>query len=403
MMNRPTTSQGFGLKISRSIALIALVSLLMASCGSLDAGVVGDQVTASDTPVPLDGPSTEVPATPAAAEEDPAPPAHDASGLMFTNFEGTWWVNWDGEVDLLTEAEWAVRSDDGLWYAYSSTNPDTDMADIFTMNVASGEVRNITNTPDRDEEIPMWLPGDQGVLAFGSDIFFGMTNSSYPTVVNLDGSGYQVLDQETGGFRGVSADGTMIIYGGSGNTLGMIGLDGSRAVFDPAQYGVELEKIFIAEWSPDTQHIALFAGFEYTDSGSLELGIAVIDLAANSYVRMHSYTPMGGGMFHESLAWSPDGEWIAFTTSNEPPSSSRAPNLWIIRRDGTEETYIGTGTSPVWRYDSLMLAYMALNEAQTEVVFLAEADSWTSKQIVDLPLPERIGLLLDWIFLTRSE
>jgi hypothetical protein len=395
-LNRLRTSQEFVLEKSKSIALIALVSLLLASCGALEGGMVEDPGSDEISTTQDDQSADEVLATQVVEEDALTPPAHDASGLIFTNADGTWWVNRDGEVDLLTEAEWAVRSNDGLWYAYSSTNPDTDRADIFTMNIATGEVRNITNTPDRDEENPIWIPGDQGVLAFGSDTFFGITNSSYPTVVNLDGSGYQVLDQETGGFRGVSADGTTIIYGGSGKTLEMIGLDGSHSAFDPAQYGVELEKIFIAEWSPDNQRIALFAGFEYTDSGSLELGIAVIDLAANTYVRMHSYTPLGGGMFHESLAWSSDGEWIAFTTSNEPPSSSRAPNLWVIREDGTEESYIGTGFSPVWRYDGQMLAYTALNEAQTEVVFLAEVDNWTSKQIVDLPLPERIGRLLDW-------
>ena len=395
-MNRLRTSQEFVLEKSISIALIALVSLLLASCGALEGGMVEDPGSDEISTTQPDQSADEVLATQVVEDDALTPPAHDASGLIFTNADGTWWVNRDGEVDLLTEAEWAVRSNDGLWYAYSTTSPDTDMADIFTLNVATGEVRNITNTPDRDEEIPIWIPGDQGVLAFGSDTFFGITNSSYPTVVNLDGSGYQVLDQETGGFRGVSADGTTIIYGGSGNTLEMIGLDGSHSAFDPAQYGVALEKIFLAQWSPDSQRIALFAGFEYTDSGSLDLGIAVIDLAASTFVRMHSYTPLGGGMFHESLAWSPDGEWIAFTTSNEPLSSSRAPNLWVIRADGTEETYIGTSSSPVWRYDGLMLAYMALNEAQTEVVFLAEVNSWTSKQIVDLLLPERIGRLLDW-------
>jgi hypothetical protein len=88
---------------------------------------------------------------------------------------------------------------------------------------------------------------------------------------------------------------------------------------------------------------------------------------------------------------------LAFTTHNEPPATGRAPNLWVIRPDGSDETYIGEGTVPVWRYDGRYLAFQALNEAQTEEVFLVEVGTWEVSTIDDLPLPERIGSLLDWV------
>lgn len=339
---------------------------------------------------------TRTPVTQPTPTVAPLPPAHPASGLTFSNAEGTWWVDWEGEVALLTDEIVEAFSPDWRQGLYVESGPESPLGDIWIVDLVTGEKRRITDTPERAETTPRFAPGQNGLLVFGSDTELGMANAGYPTVVGIDGSGYEVLDTETGGFRGVSPDGSAFIYGGYGATQMVYRWDSDVSVFDPTEYGLAVEKMFDPAWSPGADRIAWFVAGDFAGTGTTQLGLAVFDLQANSATLAHTYAPIGGSEFINQLAWSPDGSWLAFTTYSEPPAAGRAPNLWVIRADGTEETYVGEGSTPVWRYDGQSLAYQALNEAQTEEVFLVEAGSWQVSRIDDLPLPERILFLLDW-------
>ena len=377
------------------LILAFVMTLFITSCGTaevtlepsetaIEPGDQGPLATESPTPVVL-------------ATGSPSPPAHQASGLIFTNFDGTWWIDRGGEVQLLIDEELALPSPDGEWIVYVEEDPASYKGDIWLMEVSTGSRRNITSTPDRDEASPIWVPGRPDIILFGSDIEFGMGNSAYPTVINLDGTGYQILDPDTGGLRDVSPNGEMFFYGGYEGTMLAHWWDLGTEVFDPSDFNLTVEKLFVPAWSPDGSQVSWFVSGDFLDSEGTELGIAIFDLESTTAKLMHVYEPVGGSMFSNYLVWSPDGEWLAYTTQNEPPASGRAPNLWVIRPDGTEEFYLGEGTVPVWRYDGKYLAFQVLNEAQTEVVFLAKAGTWEVSGIDDLPLPERIGFLLDWV------
>jgi Tol biopolymer transport system component len=339
---------------------------------------------------------TEI-STPAAVETEAPPPAHQASGLIFTNADGTWWINRAGELELLIDEVLARRSTDGKLFAYIAEDPVTSMGDVWVMDISTGERRNLTDTPDRDEGYPVWIPNRMDILIFGSDTATGMENSSYPTVVGIDGTGYRILDSENGGFRAVSPDGESIIYGGYDGTVLFYTWDHGTQVFNPADYGLAVEKLFLPAWSPDGRYVAWFVASYFTESETSQLGIAVFDLEKKTSQVMHTYQPLGGSMFNNDLTWSPDGAWLAFTTYGEPPATGRAPNLWVIQPDGQQETYIGSGSVPVWRYDGQMLAFQSLTDAQTEAVYLVTAGSWDVKPVNDLSLPERILFLMDWI------
>jgi hypothetical protein len=136
---------------------------------------------------------------------------------------------------------------------------------------------------------------------------------------------------------------------------------------------------------------------DFENIGRSLLAIMVFDLNARSAVTLHADEPIGGSMFINDLTWSPDGEWLAFTTYGEPPASGLAPILWVIRLDGSDETYIGVGAVPVWRYDGQWLAYQALNENETEELYLVSKGTWEVTRIDEIALPERIISLLDWV------
>jgi hypothetical protein len=382
--------------LNASLILTLFLTIFIASCGT-------SEVTIEPSDTPIDQPddqgplATELPTPVVLPTASSSPPAHTASGLVFFNADGTWWIDGGGEVQQLIDKDRAYLSPDGKWIVYIEEDPATYMGDIWLMEVSTGARTNITVTPDRDEVSPMWVPGRPDIILFGSDTETGMTNSAYPTIVGVDGTGYQILDQDTGGLRDVSPNGEMFFYGGYGGTMLAYWWDIATEVFDPSDFGLSVNKLFIPEWSPDGNQIAWFVAGNFLDSESAQLAIAVFDLESSTAELMHVYEPIGGSEFVNNLVWSPDGEWLAFTTHSEPPATGRAPNLWVIRPDGSDEIYIGEGTVPVWRYDSKYLAFQALNEAQTEEVFLAEAETWEVSKIDDLPLPERIGSLMDWV------
>ena len=130
--------------------------------------------------------------------------------------------------------------------------------------------------------------------------------------------------------------------------------------------------------------------------GSYQSGVAVFDLQAKTGRFFHIFAPAGGGTFPSYLEWSPDGEWLAFVTFSEPPAAGRAPNLWVIRPDGSEETYVGEGLEPTWSYDGEWLAFLRTNDAGQQELSLAEVGTWET-QIVDLVHTDQINFLMDWI------
>jgi len=383
-------------RLHASLILALVITLFVASCGTSEVTIEPSETTVDqpDDNGPL---VTELPTPVVLVTELPPPPAHMASGLIFTNSDGTWWIDGQGEIQLIIDKELARPSPDGKWIAYVEEDPTTYMGDIWLMEVSTGVRNNITNTPDREEVSPIWVPGRPDLILFGSDTELGRTNSSYPTVVSVDGTGYRIIDPDTGGLRDVSPNGEMFFYGGYGETMLAHWWDIGTEVFDPADFDLPVEKLFLPEWPPDGNQIAWFVSGNFSDSEGSQLGIAIFDLESSTAELMHVYEPIGGSEFMNYLVWSPDGEWLAFTTHNEPPATGRAPNLWVIRPDGSDEIYLGEGTVPVWRYDGKYLAFQALNEAQTEEVFLVEADTWEVSWIDDLPLPDRISSLWDWV------
>lgn len=106
--------------------LLIAVSLTVAACGRSTAIV---------------DPTAEPPPA-ATATDEPLPPAHPASGLTFSTYEGTWLIDARADVVLLTDQSMARFSPDGKWIAYEAEDPAAGTTDIWLIERASGDVRN---------------------------------------------------------------------------------------------------------------------------------------------------------------------------------------------------------------------------------------------------------------------
>ncbi len=367
--------------------LLIAVPLAIAACGRFAVIVdpSGEEVNPTAEPAPI------------ATETDvPLPPAHPAAGLTFSRYDGTWLIDGLGQVVLLTGQSMAQKSPDGQWLAYELEDTTTGDLDIWLVEMATGEARNLTNTPDRYEVNPMWWPGREDVLVFGSDPLEDVWNREFPSVIGLDGAGYEVLDENGGGLRSLSTDGQAIAYGGYDSPGAIYRWDKGVEAFDPLEYGVNAEKLFQPAWSPDGRLLAWNVGGNLVGDGGYHSGVAVFDLEAKTGRFFHVFAPEGGGMVPSYLEWSADGDWLAFVTFGEPPVTGRAPKLWVIRPDGSEETYVGEGLEPTWSYDGEWLAFLRTNDAGHLELSLAEVGTWAT-QVVDLPHTDQINFLMDWI------
>lgn len=223
--------------------------------------------------------------------------------------------------------------------------------DIWLLDFASGEARNVTQTEDRHEQAPRWWPGRAGGFVCGSTSTDGggMTTGQL-TYVNLDGT-YEVLDE--GLMPTIPAprpDGQIILYTNYRTESDAGGFDlyeyrleqGSRPIA-PAELGLADYVMhdnpngpnwLVAgsmSWSADgsTLGLALHGQFQGEQHG----GILTHEWGTASTRLLFSFIPpsIGAPLFSSAPRFAPDGSWLVFEA--RPPD---APNGRIYLWDGAE-------------------------------------------------------------------
>jgi Tol biopolymer transport system component len=131
--------------------------------------------------------------------------------------------------------------------------------------------------------------------------------------------------------------------------------------------------------------LAWWVGGSFAPSGEWNLALAVFDLETNGYEFIHRYQPVGGsGGWKPPAVWSPDGEWLAFTTQGQ----GRVPNLVVMRVDGSQTIDLGSGAEPLWSPDSSKLIFLRPDPGGgtflEDDLMLVNRDDW---QAIPLDLP----------------
>jgi Tol biopolymer transport system component len=303
---------------------------------------------------------------------------HPLTGLLYRDGHDIWILDENGEPLFVFDEPSARLSADGRFILFQ---PEYD-PDIWLADLATGERRNLTESSNRYNGLPQWWPGQEDVIIFGSSEELG-PGFGNPTIVNIDGSDYRVLDAERSGPLALSADGEMLAYGGFDHS-GRIARRGSEPEdFFPSDYGLDVEKVFQPAWSPDGRKLAWKVSGDAGKHGWTS-GVAVFDLDNKSAVLFHTYTAVGGGSVPHYLSWSPSGDWLAFVTFNERAEDGRRPNLWIAHPEGQGEIRLGIAFETVWSPDGDRIAYSLYDDSQ-ETFQVWIHDTVTGEQAPILP------------------
>ncbi len=216
-------------------------------------------------------------------------------------------------------------SPDGKWISFSHSKSGN--LEVYAVHTETGEIRNLTNTPD-DEWEGRWGPDGKHIVFTGvrnrqNGVFIRNLETGEETTIMSTLEGYE-------DYPSFSKDGRMVSF-----TAGPMG---SREVYtwnwDTGKVSVLTRGhkfVGATNFSADGTKVVYHAyyGGSYN---SEKADIFVVDVNGG----------IGNNITHNNDVWvykpqwSPDGKWIVFSARYDTPNF----NLWVMRPDGSQRTKI---------------------------------------------------------------
>jgi len=221
-------------------------------------------------------------------------------------------------------------------------SPNNYIAEVYTINVETGELERLTDTPDIYEYGPSWSPE-------GSQIAFATLASPFPIyVMDADGSKQRLLTTvpQLGGPISWSPDGKKIMY------VSRIGERGYGEIYlVDVEDGTSINLTNSPDihdcdpaWSPDGNRIAFSSGKYGCEQ------IHVMDADGSNVAKLTDEE-----LECHDPSWSPDGKKIAFSAGK-------------VRRPGGEEVLCG-------HWDSIFIVDID-SHSVTDLIDAGPGDYW---------------------------
>jgi TolB protein len=219
----------------------------------------------------------------------------------------------------------ATWSANGQHIAFASGATGT--RDIFVMNANGSGLRNITNTPEADEDWPDWSPK-------GNRIIFSSTRDGnheiYVTDLDAEQTTRLTSRTEIDKWPAWSGCGSKIAFQsnavGASTDIFVMDADGSNLARLTDNAALDQ----MPTWSPDMK-----IAFMSNRNGKPQ--IFVMDQYGEGEVAINN-------LVGARPSWSRDGEWIVFTGGDGFPSTAAAYELYKMKNDGTNVIRLTTNS-----------------------------------------------------------
>jgi hypothetical protein len=294
---------------------------------------------------------------PESVPPNPAPKDPRLAGMIYT-LNGVNYFHYDdqGEAQFLMFGPYGPDYYTDLKISPDRTRgvfKDYEKQDLFIVDFTTGELFNLTNSPQLAEESYWWEPNMPNRVLFranwqGEGEGPGYWDRVY--AIGVDGSGLQPIEIE------------------------------EHVDFDPHGYHPALlEDTFLSapSWSPDKKKIVWSLSGNISEQ--FHQAYALFDLETKTLHILHLYNAPGCECSPGPARWSPDGKWFVLGIYSYEPEQM---GTWLINASRPEEEYFLGDSGSEWHPKGRWLAYTRWDSSN-------EPEAW----LINLHKPEEKTLL----------